>query len=35
LVIDIVRERTLLTEEQIKEVFDPFQMIEPRIPKRV
>jgi aspartate ammonia-lyase len=34
-VIDIVRERNLLTEEQIKEVFDPFKMIEPGIPGKV
>lgn len=31
-VIDIVRERNLLTEEQIREVFDPFTMTEPGIP---
>jgi aspartate ammonia-lyase len=31
-VIDVVRERNLLTEEQIKEVFDPFKMTEPGIP---
>ncbi|MER3403311.1 MAG: aspartate ammonia-lyase [Armatimonadota bacterium] len=31
-VIDIVRERQLLTEEQIQEVFDPYKMTEPGIP---
>lgn len=30
-VIDIVRERNLLTEEQIREVFDPHKMTEPNL----
>lgn len=33
-IIDVVRERGLLTEEQIKEVFDPIKMTEPGIPGR-
>ncbi|MCS7273411.1 MAG: aspartate ammonia-lyase [Fimbriimonadales bacterium] len=33
-IIDVVRERKLLTEEQIKEVFDPYKMTEPGIPGR-
>jgi aspartate ammonia-lyase len=33
-VIDIVRERNLLTEEQIREVFDPYKMTEPGVPGR-
>ncbi len=31
-IIDIVRERRLLTEEQIKEILDPARMTEPRPP---
>lgn len=31
-IIDIVRERKLLTEEQIKEILDPSRMTEPRPP---
>jgi aspartate ammonia-lyase len=31
-IIDIVRERKLLTEEQIKEILDPARMTEPRPP---
>lgn len=31
-IIDVVRERKLLTEEQIREVFDPYKMTEPGIP---
>jgi len=34
-IIDVVRERNLLTEEQIKEVFDPYKMTEPGIPGKV
>jgi aspartate ammonia-lyase len=30
-IIDIVRERNLLTEEQIREVFDPYKMTEPNL----
>jgi len=30
-IIDIVRERGLLTEEQIREVFDPYKMTEPNL----
>ncbi len=33
-IIDIVRERNLLTEEQIREVFDPYKMTEPGVPGR-
>ena len=31
-IIDIVRERKLLTEAQIKEILDPARMTEPRVP---
>jgi len=31
-IVEVVRERNLLTEEQIKEVFDPVVMTEPGIP---
>jgi aspartate ammonia-lyase len=30
-IIDVVRERGLLTEEQIREVFDPYKMTEPNL----
>ncbi len=31
-VVDVVRERNLLTEEEIKQIFDPYKMTEPGIP---
>jgi len=34
-IIDIVRERKLLTEEQIKEILDPARMTEPRPPVKM
>jgi aspartate ammonia-lyase len=30
-IIDVVRERGLLTEEQIREIFDPYKMTEPNL----